>query len=459
MPSQLGSLLDLPVDEADDDSSKTVVAPAAGQPPQRPVAPVQRPVAPPQAAAPAAPKPNATPVDDKQLSNSPMAWILQDAKQIIKDKLPKDEQEYEAASSIAETSNANFAQYVKDNPPLKKFVFDEAAPQAHEFTTKSTPWLMMLAAVGGKIGKISGIGMLKAQTGMLKGINEGNKENFDNAKNQWKEHYQMAVNEHQNAQEVYIANMKWRAGMAGADQAAAAAAAEHLGLDRKALGNDINAVNANEKILAGIKEHADRLEMLNKNLELRQMALENAQGRFNEKNELAKTDRRTKAYTAKETAEGTLGDLKEAYQQWENLKKNDPSIQEFIKQNSVLPIGIRDRLTKAGKDDYAKFAQTLASIKPETLAQQNLGLNARQTGIAAVEKSELNSLLSLDGKTPAMIDQAFKMLIGKATRARDIYKENWKEFGGTEEPATQSTSPTDSTPSVLDEADRILKGK
>lgn len=320
---------------------------AAGQPPVQPVA---RPVAPPQRpmtaaqGAQAAPRP-AAPV---QQEDPLISWAREDAKAKMAE-LPGLENTAKQQAQASMEEQSSFAQYLKDNPPAKKFVFDEVQPQAHDFVSKGTPWLMILTAIGGKMGKISGLGMLKAQAGLLKGINEGNKEAFDTAYKQWKDHYQMAVNEYQNANEVYVANMKWRAGMAGAEQASAAAAADVVGLNRQAIKDDAALINTNEKTLAALKEHAAKLEQLKEGNDIRYEALSARVDKAQSGERATHEDRYSKAAATHNNMTVAKSQLTEMVGLIDKIARNHPDLVSPTK-------GIADILNKYTKDlDVQRF--------------------------------------------------------------------------------------------------------
>lgn len=132
-------------------------------------------------------------------------------------------------------------------PPPSPAKFTEAAPDMHDYTVKGMPFILMATALGGKVAKVSGMGMLDAMTGMMNGANEGSTEAFNSSYKKWTDHYKQFQDEQKNAQDVYKANLAWRKGNFDADQAAAEAWGQYVGLAEKDMQYIVGKKNAMEK--------------------------------------------------------------------------------------------------------------------------------------------------------------------------------------------------------------------
>ena len=434
--------------------------PAAGQLLQRPVAPVQRPVAPPQAAAPAASKPPTT------------EEMLQEFLSYDPSKDPEVQQSREKQKGFADKESAATDQFIESivkfngvAPPPPLPVLKEEAPKFHDFAVKNSPWLMILSAIGGKIGKISGIGMLKAQTGMLKGLNEGNKEAFDQAFAQYQEHTKTAMDAWKNDMAVYNANLDWRKGQVDAQHLAVSAYKSLRGEEATTEKNLIGEHMAQEKVMVALQRDANKLANQKATVDARK-----------EK----RLDDELKAYGS---ASSGFARLQSAQYDTQTAVKLLPAILSKYKSENptTVPKSLGDILTALSDDpNVATFKASLDNAKP-LLASLELGKNTRgnmflQTMVSGTIPSNFWSL------PPAQIDyqvkNAFALIndaLAQQKQMVDVWKTRVQASGGMSlpdlptfnqappEPANVpvSAAPAASkgTPSLFDQADSILKGK
>jgi hypothetical protein len=324
---------------------------------------------------------------------------------------------------------------------------------------------MILSAVGGKIGKISGIGMLKAQTGMLKGLNEGNKEAFDQAFAQYQEHTKAAMDAWKNDMAVYNANLDWRKGQVDAQHLAVAAYKSLRGEEATTEKNLIGEHMAQEKVMVALQRDLNRLATQKANLDARK-----------EK----RLDDELKAYS---TATTGFARLQSAQYDTQTAVKLLPAILAKYKSENptTVPRSLGDILTALSDDpNVGTFKASLNNAKP-LLATLELGKTTKgniflQTMISGTIPSDFWSM------PPAQIDYQVKNaaeLINDTLAQQKQNVEMWRTrvqaTGGMAlpdlptfnqappEPAnvTVPAAPAASkgTPSIFDQADSILKGK
>jgi len=435
--------------------------PAAGQPPvaPRPAAPVQRPVAPPQAAAPKAPKPPTT------------EEMLQEFLSYEPSKDPEVQASREKQKGLADKESAATDQFIESiikfngvAPPPPPPVLKEEAPKFHDFAVKNSPWLMILSAVGGKIGKISGIGMLKAQTGMLKGLNEGNKEAFDQAFAQYQEHTKAAMDAWKNDMAVYNANLDWRKGQVDAQHLAVAAYKSLRGEEATTEKNLIGEHMAQEKVMVALQRDANKLANQKAGLDARK-----------EK----RLDDELKAYSAATTGFARLQSAQ--YDTQTALKLLPAILNKYKSENpTTVPKSLGDILTALSDDpNVATFKGALDNAKP-LLASLEIGKTRGNIFLQSLVSGTIPS--NFWSMPPAQIDYQVKnaaALINDALAQQKQNVEMWRTrvqaTGGmalpdlptfnqappepADAPVPAAPAASKGTPSIFDQADSILKGK
>ena len=363
--------------------------PAAGQPPQRPVAPVQRPVAPPQAAAPVLKQQSLKPPPSSLVPTEEEAAVSHAA---ISDELSRMKKQKSLEDNI-ESDKTKYSQTIEQNSALdaeaykglsQSFVFNEAKPQYQEFASKSTPWLMMLTAIGGKIGKISGMGMLKAQTGMLKGLNEGQKVAYDRAYQEWKDHYDMAKGQNDNAKAVLEMGIRARKGQADAQRASYEMAVDAAGYNRDAIKSDAALIAANDKTALGLEKA--KIDIDRANLSLQGSFLRASQ----QNSKLLNT-----GYQKVEASQRLTSSAQRLQNAWNRLDakiKSDPTLADAIKYGTIGDSKTMDRINMVASDEYADFKNASASITGPFLRETLQGIPATALRGVKIEYKEMESM-------------------------------------------------------------------
>jgi len=198
----------------------------------------------------------------KNLENTLVAAADEEAQEALADLRTQRETIKERAPAEA-AALKSFQDWMKDNPPPQPFKFQEEAPKYADFAKQVSPWAMFLVALGGKAGKLSGMNMIGAQTGMLKGIQQGDQIAFENAYDAWKTNYQKAKEEHENMSAYYNAMMNYKKNQFGAEQEISQQALTMMGANEKMLTNALSVKKALDKTQAELekaKVSVDRLK-------------------------------------------------------------------------------------------------------------------------------------------------------------------------------------------------------
>jgi len=462
--SQLGQ-----IDESDDDSSEAIAAPT--------------PTAAPTKGAPATP-PTAK---SGQIPVNP--YLEEEAKAAAEYHsrfLNKIEPGYENIIKIQNKEKEQLAQKnadldVSQMPgPLN---FTEPRPDAKDFSVKTSPYLMMFTALAGKLGKISGLGMLKAQTGMLQGINSGNKQAYDEAVKSWKDHYDMATNEHQNMQQAWLNNMKARAGQYQAKELAAQDTLDMMGMEWKKFGSATSVINAYTTAQYRIGEAQAKLNAATQAADRAKQSHEDrirGQNLIADRIDLAENkeinrDLRTYSDNIDSTQDFAFrtSSLKQSFDKLAAIVSKDPKIKTAI---FVSGITDTDTLLKISSTNGTAAAQALNeyiaasnAIVGRQFAEMTKGQAARQAGLKTVSDKEIGALPTLKGKTLEQVGSAVNEMdkiakehesAAKQIYAREEYRLKKGGVGGLyrsqegEPQVTRGTSGTTATkappPSVND---------
>lgn len=115
-------------------------------------------------------------------------------------RLPQDQAAVQSAQTGLNTANQNLENFELNGMPQQ----DQPPPVPKDQINKvmsGAPFMLAIAALGGKVGKIHGISMLKAMGGMTQGLLKGDDEAYKNSMEQ----YSAQMQQYQQAQET-----KWR---------------------------------------------------------------------------------------------------------------------------------------------------------------------------------------------------------------------------------------------------------
>ena len=274
------------------------------------------------------------------------------------------------------------------SPPSQE-KFTEATPEFKDYAVKQMPFLLMAMALGGKVAKTSGMGMMKGMTGMMQGLNEGSTESFNSAYKTWTDHYKQFQDEQKNAQEIYKANLEWRKGNYDADQKAAESWGQYVGLAEKDMQNIVGKKNAMEKA---------RLQMdkLNADIEKAKLARDTRQ----EKNQIKLMED-----TAKYSAGAARLPL--ATEKANKLKEMLPALLERYKSKTgqtVVPNSIGQLFTALSDDPMVgTFVQLTNSLKADLVG---LELPAGVRGNMFIEKIDAGTSPNLWTMTASELETA-----------------------------------------------------
>jgi hypothetical protein len=141
-------------------------------------------------------------------------------------------------------------------PPVLK----KAAPELRDFAVKGMPWLMILTALGGKVGKLSGQNMIGAMTGMLKGAQAGQQKMFDEAYKRWQDNWARQQEDWKNKLAFYNAQMGWRKGQVDAEQRSIEAYHVMAGEDKEDMTLAVGKHGAMDKAMLALRAQNLRIE-------------------------------------------------------------------------------------------------------------------------------------------------------------------------------------------------------
>ena len=142
-------------------------------------------------------------------ATDPLAGMSDPYEQAKKDpQYIADQQRLPDLQKAENARRASYAQSLDEqaNRPIKEQEapdFEKEAgprPEFKDYAVKQTPFLMIAMAALGKGFHTSGLGMLKAQTGMLQGLQSGSMESFSQASTAYEQHLKDMTDKWKNQQ-------------------------------------------------------------------------------------------------------------------------------------------------------------------------------------------------------------------------------------------------------------------
>jgi hypothetical protein len=155
-------------------------------------------------------------------------------------------------------------------PPTPPDASKELAPEMRDFVVKTTPWLTILSAIGGKVAGLSGLNMLGAMNGMLKGSLAGSQKAFDAAYQRYQDNWTRLQEDYRNKDAFYRSEMEMRKGQIDAQARALEAVATMAGEDLKGATTVAGMKSAHDKAMIALTSAASRLELTKQQMGERQ---------------------------------------------------------------------------------------------------------------------------------------------------------------------------------------------
>lgn len=400
------------------------------------LAPVQNPLAPPPVpmgpgAAPQPAPPASTPAPPAAAPAPPQSSDMQTVDSILaelKKNDPNKDPEYQKAQAARDKARAAQEKYTQeqiadieafralsDKPPAPPV--REHAPEMRDFAVQGMPFLMVLTAIGGKVAKLSGMNMLGAMQGMLKGSLTGQDKMFNEAYQNWQENWKRAQEDWRNRMTVYEANLKWREGKINASGAAAQAERELGGAYGEDMRQIIGFHQAQDKAMISLKA-------LDTKLALQKQAMDDRKQKVTD-DIITKLQKAAAAFprlqAAQVDAERALKLLPGVLEKYKNDTENGP--------NSLVPKTFAEFLTATGDTEVQQFASLLKSAKPILAALETSGTGSRsnmllQTMIAETVPTGVFNL------GPAQVDQLTRDAAGILKTSLDQQRQNidvWRQ--------------------------------
>jgi hypothetical protein len=147
----------------------------------------------------------------------------------------------------AESADTAASEFDAAGPPKAQERFTEAQPDLRDFAVKGMPFLLMATALGGKVAKTSGLGMLSAMNGMMEGAAQGSEEAYNAAHKKWQDHYKQFQDEQKAAMELHKQTLSWYKDKTQGQRAAAEMWGEYVGAAKNSDASLANQFNAFQK--------------------------------------------------------------------------------------------------------------------------------------------------------------------------------------------------------------------
>lgn len=298
-------------------------------------------------------------------------------------------------------------------PPAPKF--NERSPQIQDFAVTAMPWMMVATALGGRAAKLSGLNMMSAMTGMMKGAQTGQKIMFDQAYQHWQDNYKLMMDDWRNQMAVYNANLEWRKGKVDADFMASKAAAQQAGLAEDQLQN----------VVGVYKMKMQAYEQMVKYGEVMQ--------RFRETNDIRNTGLLIKAQEQWQKSGSGYSRVESAIQASHDAYSRLPYIFEKYKQATNefrVPMSWDSFFSQFSNDpEVQKFKADTDNLKP-TLVGIELPTGSRG-GNMFLHKLISENVPRLWAQGKGYIDQQLRLDMGFLNEAHQFYKNNMDMWGNT----------------------------
>jgi hypothetical protein len=156
----------------------------------------------------------------------------------------------------------DYRAFLENNSPHKPESLAQRAPVYADFAQQVSPFAILLTALGGKIGKLSGSNILGAVTGLVEGTNEGNWTKYQSAYRAYKDNYDAARQEHADMNAYYNQMMEHQKDVLGAEQSVAQTALSIIGADQKSIENALNTKKALDKTQVELEKQWIKLQQI-----------------------------------------------------------------------------------------------------------------------------------------------------------------------------------------------------
>ena len=155
----------------------------------------------------------------------------------------RDAQITEQWAAYTKEVGPEIAHYAQ-NPPTRQGIYAASLHVA--------PLLSILSAVGGKMTRASGLQMLAAQTGIVQGVNQGNEQAYQDARQKWKDGLDAFMEQSKMQQQYFQLMTKAYGGRADAEEKAALASERMAGNirseEQKKLASGVQAIGMEQKV-------------------------------------------------------------------------------------------------------------------------------------------------------------------------------------------------------------------
>ena len=250
------------------------------------------------------------------------------------------------------------------------------------------PLLSILSAVGGKMTRASGLQMLAAQNGIVQGLNQGNEEAYQAARQQWKDGFDKYTAQVKMQEQYYNLMLKAYGGRADAEEKAALAAERMSGNIRAEGQKKLSTAAGLIKTESQAANQPAHLKLAEEGLELRRKELAIKQQRANQAAEKkAQATGREAIYTQRMITSGN------------QALKDTANIME-------MPIAVHSALLGTGH--YANIFETPKSALANKMTTQEVQLygvatTGIQRSLANIEANGLAPQGSLTGQMESVI--------------------------------------------------------
>lgn len=297
----------------------------------------------------------------------------------LEDLKKKAQTQVESAQAV---DQATLKEYLDDLKQIRAKSQTLIQPEFKDNFQKTTPWLMIAMALGGKAARLNGGAMLQGMTGMLQGQAQYNNDMYTRGLNQYNSAKEALKEEAETAKAVRDAALEWNKGKVDA-------AASALQAVQQAIG-------AKDAIVGAPAQHLDKLmESYDKILKSSEKTLELAEThRANlEKERLArdKVKKVTEAAAMKNQTrifDYAVNDVKQKWDALEKAIEKDADLKRSIDAGSITSTDLIQRLNRVASKEVAEFEKSVNRVTAPYLRVVMSGMSASAIRAGGVKLSE-----------------------------------------------------------------------
>ena len=299
-----------------------------------------------------------------------------------------------------------------DVPDINSLYSEKNIPELKEeqkYAQDSTPHLLMVAVIGGLLGKKNAMVALEAQGDIVKNLNENNKNLYLKAKERRDDAVAKINVEAKRMMDVHKMLREATQDQIDSERLATDGALHIIGAERKSQDAQMaQYIRSYEKL----RTQAESMQKFRITTGLREKLLGIQKMRAVGSQTLAWDKQYSALKGSKLTTSHLLDRFKNAQDKW-----NKFLVKNKLIGSSAAPFApdLINKINTSVDPEYAELRQMFTDLAGSSLAVQNANLTSGAQRIRAVEITELQSIPSVEGKTPAMITRVINDMVEKIT--------------------------------------------